>query len=246
MQLAGLDVRDVLEIGPGEGAVACRLAPGRSYTGVELSDRTRAVTEQRLIRLGAPGRLVASLDELPGDERFDLVCAFEVIEHIDRDEEALAAWAARLRPGGTLLISTPAGPDRMGAADEIAGHFRRYSADGLAAMARDCGLVDVRVTHVGHPVGYALERVRNTVAARRLQRGSRSAQAPGAGTHTAGGAAGDAFDPVAMATEQSSSFLQPPSWSGRLTQAASRPGIWLQRRRPETGTGLVLAARAPK
>ena len=35
--------------------------------------------------------------------------------------EALAAWAQRLRPGGTLLISTPSGPDRMGAADEIAG-----------------------------------------------------------------------------------------------------------------------------
>ena len=34
-------VGNVLEIGPGEGAVACRLAPGRSYTGVELSDRTR-------------------------------------------------------------------------------------------------------------------------------------------------------------------------------------------------------------
>ncbi len=153
-ELAGRDVTSVLEIGPGEGAVACRLAPGRAYTGVELSDRTRAITEQRLVQLGAPGRLVASLEDLPADERFDLVCAFEVIEHIDADQEALATWAARLRPGGTLLISTPSGPDRMGAADEIAGHFRRYSAEGLAAMAGDCGLVDVRVTHVGYPVGY--------------------------------------------------------------------------------------------
>ena len=231
-ELAGLDVTDVLEIGPGEGAVACRLAPGRTYTGVELSDRTRAITQQRLEQLGAPGRLVASLDDLPADERFDLVCAFEVIEHIDTDQEALAAWAARLRPGGTLLISTPSGPDRMGAADEIAGHFRRYSAEGLAAMAADCGLVDVRVTHVGYPMGYLLEKVRNTVAARRL------AQA-------ADRAAGS-DEVVAAATEQSSSFLQPPSWSGRATKVASAPGIWMQRRRPDTGTGLVLIARAPK
>jgi 2-polyprenyl-3-methyl-5-hydroxy-6-metoxy-1,4-benzoquinol methylase len=230
-ELAGLDVTDVLEIGPGEGAVACRLATGRTYTGVELSDRTRAITEQRLEQLGAPGRLVASLDDLPADERFDLVCAFEVIEHIDTDLEALATWAARLRPGGTLLISTPSGPDRMGAADEIAGHFRRYSADGLAAMAEDCGLVDVRVTHVGYPVGYLLEKVRNTVAARRLARADRDAGSDEA---------------VAAATEQSSSFLQPPSWSGRATKAASAPGIWMQRRRPDTGTGLVLVARAPK
>ena len=229
-ELAGLEVGDVLEVGPGEGAVACRLAPGRAYTGVELSERTRAITEQRLAQLGAPGRLVASLDDLPADERFDLVCAFEVIEHIDADREALASWAARLRPGGTLLISTPAGPDRMGAADEIAGHFRRYSAQGLAGMARDCGLVDVRVVHVGYPVGFALERVRNAVAARRLARADRAA----------------GHDAVAAATEQSSSFLQPPAWSGRVTQLASAPGICLQRRRPDTGTGLVLVARAPK
>ncbi|HYN56294.1 MAG TPA: methyltransferase domain-containing protein [Motilibacterales bacterium] len=230
-ELADVEVIDVLEIGPGEGAVACRLAPGRNYTGVELSDRTRAITQERLVQLGAAGRLVASLDDLPPDERFDLVCAFEVIEHIDADREALASWVARLRPGGTLLISTPAGPDRMGAADEIAGHFRRYSAEGLAALAEECGLVDVRVTHVGHPVGYLLERVRNTVAARRLARAERAA-----GSH----------DAVAAATEQSSSFLQPPSWSGGVTQLASAPGVWMQRRRPDSGTGLVLVARTPQ
>jgi SAM-dependent methyltransferase len=230
-ELARLDVTDVLEIGPGEGAVACRLAPGRAYTGVELSDRTRTITEQRLEQLGSPGRLVASLDELAADERFDLVCAFEVIEHIDADREALASWAARLRPGGTLLISTPSGPDRMGPHDEIAGHFRRYSAEGLAAMAEDYGMVDVRVTHVGYPMGYLLERVRNTVAARRLARADKAV-------------AGD--EAVAAATEQSSSILQPPSWSGRATQMASAPGRWMQRRRPDAGTGLVLVARAPQ
>jgi SAM-dependent methyltransferase len=198
---------------------------------VELSDRTRALTEQRLEQLGSPGRLVASLDDLAADERFDLVCAFEVIEHIDADREALASWAARLRPGGTLLISTPSGPDRMGAHDVIAGHFRRYSAEGLAGMARDCGLVDVEVTHVGHPMGYLLERVRNTVAARRLARADREAGSQ---------------DAVAAATEQSSSIMQPPSWSGRATKAVSAPGIWMQRRRPDAGTGLVLIARAPR
>ncbi len=230
-ELASREVHDVLEIGPGEGAVACRLAPGRAYTGVELSDRTREITERRLADLGSPGRLVASLDDLAPEERFDLVCAFEVIEHIEDDGAALAQWAARVRAGGTLLLSTPSGPDRMGAADEIAGHFRRYSAEGLAAMATGCGLMDVRVTHVGYPVGYALEKVRNTVAARRLARADRDA-----GTD----------DTVAAATEQSSSFLQPPSWAGRATQIVSAPGIRLQRRRPDSGTGLVLSARAPQ
>ncbi len=232
--LEGAQVHEVLEIGPGEGAAACRLAPGRAYTGVELSDRTRAITAARLAALGTPGRLVAALADLDEQERFDLVCAFEVIEHIDHDADALAQWAQRVAPGGLLILSTPAGPDRMGAADEIAGHFRRYSAGQLAAMAREVGLVDVQVVHVGYPVGYALEAVRNTVAARRLARADRAR------------AHADAGGVVAAATEQSSSFLQPPSWSGRATALASAPGVWLQRRRPDRGTGLVLIGRAPR
>jgi SAM-dependent methyltransferase len=229
-ELAATGGRDVLEIGPGEGAAACRIAPGRRYTGVELSPRTRAITEGRLAAQGTPGRLLGSMDELDADEVFDLVCAFEVIEHIEDDRTALAQWVARVRPGGTLLLSTPAGPDRMGPADTIAGHFRRYSADGLADLAAECGLADVRVVHVGYPFGYALEAVRNSVARRRL-----------AGREEPAMSVAD----VAEMTEGSSSFLQPPTWSGRLTRMASVPMRWAQRRRPDRGTGLVLIGRAP-
>jgi 2-polyprenyl-3-methyl-5-hydroxy-6-metoxy-1,4-benzoquinol methylase len=230
-ELEALPAGDVLEIGPGEGAAACRLAVGRAYTGVELSDRTRAITEQRLAAQGTPGRLLASLDDLAPDEQFDLVCAFEVIEHIEHDAAALAAWAARVRPGGALILSTPAGPDRMGAADQIAGHFRRYDPELLAAMARAVGLVEVRVRHVGFPFGYGLEAVRNAVAARRL-----------AGQAATAAAAPD--EALAEFTEGSSSFLQPPAWSGPATRLASAPGRWMQRRFPDRGPGLVLVARA--
>ncbi|HEX6888814.1 MAG TPA: methyltransferase domain-containing protein [Candidatus Nanopelagicales bacterium] len=234
-ELAALPAGDVLEIGPGEGAAACRLAVGRAYTGVELSDRTRAITAQRLAAQGTPGRLLASLDELGADEQFDLVCAFEVIEHIEDDAAALAAWAARVRPGGALILSTPAGPDRMGAADRIAGHFRRYDPAALGDMAGAVGLVDVRVRHVGFPFGYALEAVRNAVAARRL-----------ADQQAAAAAARAASPDAALAefTEGSSSFLQPPAWSGPATRIASAPGRWMQRRVPDRGPGLVLVARA--
>ena len=229
-ELAAMDARNVLEIGPGEGAAACRIAPGRNYTGVELSPRTRAITRGRLVAQGTPGRLLGSMDELDADEVFDLVCAFEVIEHIEDDRSALAQWVARVRPGGTLLLSTPAGPDRMGPADTIAGHFRRYSAAGLADLAAECGLAEVRVVHVGYPFGYALEAVRNSVARRRL-----------AGREEPAMSGAD----VAEMTEGSSSFLQPPTWSGRLTQMTSAPMRWAQRRRPDRGTGLVLVGRAP-
>jgi hypothetical protein len=122
----------------------------------------------------------------------------------------------------------------MAAADQIAGHFRRYDPAALAGMAGAVGLVDVRVRHVGFPFGYALEAVRNTVAARRLAAQQASA------------AAAEAVPDAALAefTEGSSSFLQPPAWSGPATRIASAPGRWMQRRFPDRGPGLVLVARA--
>jgi hypothetical protein len=98
--------------------------------------------------------------------------------------------------------------------------------------------------HVGYPFGYALEAVRNRVAARRL-----AAQgAPPAGTFghgPTGDAAPGAEGDLAAFTEGSSSFLQPPAWAGPATRLATAPGRWVQRRFPDRGPGLVLVARAP-
>jgi SAM-dependent methyltransferase len=227
-----VDIHDVLEIGPGEGALACRLAVGHRYTGVELSERTRQVTAARLAAQGTPGRLLSSLDDLAPDERFDLVCAFEVIEHIDDDARALAAWVRHLRPGGLLLLSTPADPERFGAHDVLAGHFRRYEPETLAQLARDNGLRDIRVFHTGYPMGYPLERARHLLASRRLA------------AHGVDFATGVDAQQVAAHTERSSSLLQPPGWSAKATRVASAPGRWAQRLSPDRGTGLVLSARA--
>jgi SAM-dependent methyltransferase len=50
----------------------------------------------------------ADIHELPfDDDRFDFICCFEVIEHVDRQEEAIAELARVLAPGGFLAISSP-------------------------------------------------------------------------------------------------------------------------------------------
>ena len=95
----------------------------------------------------------------------------------------------------------------------------------------------MQVVHTGYPMGYPLERARHLLAQRRLANAGRvPGQEPSTGTDS---------DEAAAATEQSSSLLQPPRWSGALTRAASAPGRWAQARRPDRGTGLVLIARAP-
>jgi SAM-dependent methyltransferase len=162
--------------------------------------------------------------EVEPGRQFDLVCAFEVLEHIEDDKAALTEWAGRLRPGGWLLISVPAHQRRFAPWDTYVGHFRRYDPPALADLLASCGFGQVDVRQYGWPLGYALETVRNQIAARRLGR------APGS--------------TIDERTASSARQLQP---SGGAKAAAIKYGILpfrgLQRAVPGAGTGLVALAQ---
>ncbi|MFP5257257.1 MAG: class I SAM-dependent methyltransferase [Acidimicrobiia bacterium] len=217
--------RSVLELGAGQGAVAARLAASHDYVGVEPDPTSRATAAARL---EGRGRLLADVTELPSDEQFDVVCAFEVIEHLEDHVQLVTQWCRHLAPGGRLLLSVPAHQHRFAAYDTVAGHLRRYSRAELAAVAEAAGLTVERIDAVGFPLGFPLEWARNLIGRRRLRRGA-------------------ADRAVADRTASSGRTLQPPAWSGRLTQLATAPFRWVQRwfRGSELATGWVLVARRP-
>ncbi len=69
--------------------------------------------------------------------KFDLVCALDVVEHVDDDDRALAELSRVTRAGGIVLVSLPLHPARWTAFDEFVGHRRRYEpSDLLAKLAR--------------------------------------------------------------------------------------------------------------
>lgn len=76
-------------------------ADGWQVQGVELSAE---MAQQAAARTGAP--VVTALGELP-DAPFDVITLWEVIEHLPQPVATIAALAARLRPGGMLMLSTP-------------------------------------------------------------------------------------------------------------------------------------------
>ena len=223
-QLLPDEASEVLEIGCGQGAAGVRLAERYDYLGLEPDLASWSVARDRLAALGRGEVRNGTSAILAEDQRFDLVCAFEVLEHIEDDKAALLDWRSRLRDGGSLLLSVPAGQHRFGPADELVGHFRRYDTAHLTELLTDCGFAEVTVRHYGFPLGYLLEYGRNQIAARRLH------DRP-AGT-------------VEERTATSGRLLQPTgALRGVATRWGTAPFRAVQRAFPGTGTGLIARAR---
>jgi SAM-dependent methyltransferase len=71
------------------------------------------------------------------DSSFDLVCAFDIIEHVDDDEGALSEVSRTAKPGGLILTSMPLHPALWTSFDDFVGHKRRYDPpELLAKLAR--------------------------------------------------------------------------------------------------------------
>ena len=77
------------------------------------------------------------------------VVAFNVLEHIPDDVEALRTFAGLVRPGGRIVMLCPAFPIGMSRFDREVGHVRRYTKATIGAAARDAGLQVEQVHYVG-------------------------------------------------------------------------------------------------
>ncbi len=96
-----------------------------------------------------PGEGVcASAERLPfADTTFDVVAAFDVVEHCEDDRRAMTELARVLRPGGRLLLSVPAYAWAWSDHDVRAGHHRRYTRRDLERLVRAAGLDVERSTY---------------------------------------------------------------------------------------------------
>jgi SAM-dependent methyltransferase len=122
----------ILEIGCGTGHNLEMLEGFGEVDALELDDEARMIAEKRL------GRTVMSapLPELADvrDREYDLIAALDVIEHIEDDNAALAAIAAKLKRGGKFVMTVPAHQWMWSAHDVVNHHKRRYSKAGLRRL----------------------------------------------------------------------------------------------------------------
>ena len=128
----------ILEIGCGTGHNLAMLTRFGMVDAVELNDYARDIATRRFNRPVAN----AMLPELAGvpTGAYDLVALLDVLEHVEDDRAALASVRARLKPGGTLLLTVPQYPSMWTDHDVANHHFRRYTKATLRRVADEAGL----------------------------------------------------------------------------------------------------------
>jgi len=73
------------------------------------------------------------------DEQFDIISAFDVIEHIENDVVAIANINQMLRKEGCLIVTVPQHQFLWGNLDDILKHKRRYSRKDLVTKLQENG-----------------------------------------------------------------------------------------------------------
>ena len=140
------DLTRFLEVGCDTGFVLAAIRealPHLQVMGSELYAEGLEVARRRL-----PGVPLVQMDAL--DIRFagtfGAVGVFDVLEHIEEDETVLRELGGAVAPGGGLLVTVPQHPRLWSAADDFAGHVRRYTRRELVNKAGKAGWEPLRVT----------------------------------------------------------------------------------------------------
>lgn len=135
-----------LEVGCGTGYVLQGVAtafPGAGICGTEAQTEGLQFAASRVPRATF---LQMDARRMPFDREFDVIGAFDVIEHIGEDETVLAQMHRALRPGGHLLLTVPQHPFLWSEYDVRAHHVRRYTGGELRQKLARAGFETVKMT----------------------------------------------------------------------------------------------------
>ena len=137
----------LLEIGCGTGFVLAEIR--KRFPGLEAvaTDSLLESLRHAAARLGPEVPLLqVDARDIPYVEDFDVLGAFDVVEHIDEDEAVLRAMFRALRPGGGLLLTVPQHPFLWSAVDDWSRHRRRYTRAELLGKLAGAGFEPLRTT----------------------------------------------------------------------------------------------------
>lgn len=136
----------ILEIGCGTGGNLKLLSQYGKVKALELDDYARAQTTTLPDVEVLKGWLPDGMDAVE-HETFDLICMFDVLEHVQDDDASLAEVRNFLKPNAKLFITVPAYQWMFSVHDARLGHFRRYNKTQLC---KQCLRAGYKVSYAGY------------------------------------------------------------------------------------------------
>jgi len=117
---------------------------GTGFAGKELAAAGKVVSLDATEAAFGPDfegtSCISTIEKTPfPDGAFDLIVAMDLIEHLEDDQPALQEMNRICKPGGFLFVTVPAFQSLFSSHDKALGHYRRYSAAGLARSVRAGG-----------------------------------------------------------------------------------------------------------
>ncbi|OEF06212.1 class I SAM-dependent methyltransferase [Vibrio genomosp. F10] len=128
---------EIIEIGAGTGDVSRSLLKD-GYTNISVGEMH--VNGLKYAKTYGIERCYQfDLLRSPFSNKFETVCMFDVLEHIDDDELALFNSFQMLKDNGHVIITVPAHMWLWNRSDRVVGHKRRYTKDELEKKLEKCG-----------------------------------------------------------------------------------------------------------
>lgn len=142
-------LRTILEPGIGEPERVLDVGSADGPSVAWMRSRGHRIALDVDIDALGPGDVCGSALALPfADETFDVVAAFDVVEHCEPEGVALAELTRVLRPGGRLFLAVPAYQWAWTQFDVDSGHYRRYTRGRLIRAVERTGVSIDRTTYM--------------------------------------------------------------------------------------------------
>lgn len=131
--------RSFFEVGCGTGFMLSGIREAFSSLSVSGSDLFGEGLAYARNRLQDAPLFQMGAQRIPFAEEFDVIGAFDVLEHIEEDEKVLSELFKAVKPGGGIIVTVPQHPFLWSKQDEYSFHKRRYTREGLITKVKKAG-----------------------------------------------------------------------------------------------------------
>lgn len=130
--------QNLLDFGAGSGLISSMLSKYTKVTAVDKFEETQKYNHFPIS--------LADLSDFPA-AHFDVITAFDSLEHCENDKDILKEFYRILKPGGFVLITVPAFQSLWSYHDEIHHHFRRYNRNEIINKFKEHSIVPLKSSY---------------------------------------------------------------------------------------------------